>query len=426
MKEDFVQAIWKYQLLNSKVLISESGQVIKVQYPGFQHINSGPDFSNARLIIDNMLWVGNVEIHTKSSEWYNHHHHLDPAYNNVILHVVFEDDLKPCLTENNFILNTLVIKNYVDDAIMDKYSVLVEDMRQLPCSSWWNKIDDEIINHWLTRMCLDRFELKSKQYKARLKQLNEHWDQLFFEIVARQMGFHVNAEPMEQLAKSIKVEWIQKLIDQPESIEAIFFGQAGMLNRSFKDDYPQRLKSEYLFQKQKFNIKSIAIESWKYARMRPNNFPNIRIAQLSAIFSNNPRFFTVCLDMDDLSEIQDFFKVQPNDYWSSHYLFDKESKNSTKVLGADSIDQLILNTICYLWFLYGDIKADLRFIDKSLSLMEDLKPESNRFVNVFSVCNFPIKNAMQSQGLRYLWENYCDEKKCLTCSIGIHGLKLKL
>lgn len=426
MKEDFVQAIWKYQLFNTKILINESGQTIQVQYPGFQHQNSGPDFTHARLFIDNILWVGNIEIHTKSSEWYHHNHHVDPAYNNVILHVVFEDDLKSCFTENNFLLNTLVIKHYVDDAILDRYSNLVEDLRQLPCRTWWNKLEQENINHWLTRMSLERFELKANQYKIRLAHLNDHWDQLFLELVARQMGFHVNAEPMEQLAMNIKIEWVQKLVDQPEAIEAIFFGQAGMLDRSFNDLYPQNLKKEYRFQKLKFNISPIAIESWKFSRMRPNNFPTIRIAQLAAIIANNPRFFTNCLDLENVKEIQSFFCVQPNEYWNTHYVFDKVSNKSSKVLGAESIDQLILNTLCYLWFLYGKIKSDTYYIDKAIHLMEELKPENNRFVNVFSVCNFSPRNSLQSQGLRYLWENYCDEKKCLTCSIGIHGLKLEL
>lgn len=424
MKEDFVQAIWKYQLFNTKIFKSEGGQTISVQYPGFQHINSGPDFSNARIQIDDIVWVGNVEIHTKSSEWYKHKHHLDPAYNNVILHVVFENDSDLCLTESNFLLNTLVIKAYVDDAIMDKYSVLVEDMRQLPCRYWWSKIDSEIINQWLTRMCLERFEIKSRQNQTRLSNLNEHWDQLFFELLARQMGFHVNAEPMEQLAMNIKIEWIQKLIGQPFSIEAIFFGQAGMLNRNFNDDYPSKLKYEYQYQQKKLGLKSIDLGAWKFSRLRPSNFPTLRIAQLAAIVSAHPRFFSNCLEIEDLSEIQSYFKVQLNEYWNNHYLFDKESAEISKNLGSESIDHLILNTLCYLWFLYGNAKSDHQYINKSLNFMEILKPESNRFVKVFSVCSFKVKNSLQSQGLRYLWENYCDEKKCLTCSIGIHGLKL--
>jgi hypothetical protein len=423
MKEDFVQTVWKYQLFNTNNLVSTSGKKIEIIHPGFSHINAGPDFLSAKILIDGMLWAGNVEIHTHSSEWYAHHHHKDPAYNNVILHVVYIDDANKCLTENELELNTLVLKEYIEERTLVAYERLASDMRVLPCKSWWNKIDKSIVENWLIRLCIERLMQKCEQLKERLKILQNHWDQLFFELLARQLGFHVNAEPMERLARSIKVEYLQKLADQPLSIEALLFGQAGMLNRNFTDEYPKALQKEYQYLKKKYSLVPMELSTWKFSRLRPSNFPSIRIAQLASIIRNKPRFFSEILSIKELSTLNNYFEVELPEYWNTHFSFDKESTWRIKQIGDDSIDKLILNTICLVWLLYGDVKDDEEYKIKCLQAMERLKAENNRYTQQFDDCHYSLESSIQSQGQRFLWENYCDHKKCLTCSIGIHGLK---
>lgn len=423
MKEEFVHAIWKYQLFNKQNLSTVDGKSIEIIQPGFSHANAGPDFISAKIKIDGMLWAGNVELHVKSSEWYQHKHHVDPAYNNVILHVVYTDDASNCYTANELTLHTLELHSYIDDATLNAYEQLRNNLQVLPCKNWWNKIDKPTVESWLIRLCIERLMQKCAHLKQRLHQLNEHWDQLFFEIVARQLGFHVNSDPMEMLAKSIKIEWVQKLSDQDISIDALFFGQAGMLQKKFSDEYPNRLKKEYAYLQKKYNLKPMDVSLWKFLRLRPHNFPTVRIAQLASIFKTHSRFFSEILELSSLDEIEHYFELNLHPYWNNHYRFDKESPATSKQFSEESTDQLLLNTIAMVWLLYGDQKNDLNFKQKSLALMERIKPEKNRYTERFKEVNYPLGSSIQSQGQRFLWEHYCDHKKCLTCSIGIHGLK---
>lgn len=423
MKEEFVHAVWKYQLFNKKNLTTVDGHVIEIVHPGFSHINAGPDFLSAKIIIDGILWAGNVEIHVHSYEWNQHKHQHDPVYNNVILHVVFEDDGRVYHTQNGIPLNTFIIKPHIERNTLLAYQNLAEDMRVLPCVAWWNKLDKTIVENWLIRLCIERLMQKCGVLKARLQLMNEHWDQLFFEMVARQLGFHVNAEPMERLARSIKIEWVQKLCDQPLSIEALFFGQAGMLHRSFEEEYPKALQKEYRYLQQKYQLEPMDVSNWKFSRLRPSNFPSIRIAQLASIFRTKPRFFSEVLLIEDFTQVENFFQVTLPSYWDTHYRFDKESVWQLKHLGEDSLQQLMLNTVCLVWLLYGDVKDEEAYKIRCLQLMERMNAEKNRYTEKFQECQYELGSSIQSQGIRFLWENYCDNKKCLTCSIGIHGLK---
>jgi hypothetical protein len=264
---------------------------------------------------------------------------------------------------------------------------------------------------------------KCQYLKARLNTIHHHWDQLFFEIVARQLGFHINAEPMERLAKSIKIEWLQKLNGQPLSIEALLFGQAGMLQRTFEEEYPNELKKEYEYLQKKYKLVPMDMSTWKFSRLRPSNFPTLRIAQLASIFRKNPRFFSEIIALTEMEKVEDFFDIKLPEYWNTHYRFEKESAWQLKQFGVDSVEQLIQNTVCIIWLLYGDVKCEEEYKIKCLQLLEHLKPERNRYTKQFDGCNYPLESSIQSQGQRFLWENYCDHKKCLTCSIGIHGLK---
>lgn len=424
MREEFVQTVWKYQLFNRNQLRTSNGSSIEIIHQGFLQHHSGPDFSAARIIIDGMLWVGNVEIHVNAKEWNQHRHFADPAYDNVILHVVFNDDHEVCKTHAGRVLPCLEIAKLIPLDIIDRYERLANDYRVFPCAKYWNVIPKSEINDWLVQLALQRIEEKLEPIKLRLNDTKFHWEQVCFELIAKQLGFHVNAEPMLRLARSLPIEIIQKNADQPRLIEALLFGQAGMLNRKFIDDYPNQLKQDYLFLKKKYQLHEIDQSTWKFARLRPLNFPTIRIAQLAAILSHQTNFFKTCLLMDDTNSLINTFKKNLNEYWLNHYVFDKESKPSIKTLGQDSIENVLMNTIVLLWFSYGQHKNESTYVSKAIAYLEKASAENNVYTNMFKELDVKLINALQTQGIRFLWEKYCDEKKCLNCSIGIKSLNI--
>lgn len=424
MKEDFVQAIWKHQLYSKADLKTIDGNTVQVLKPGVWHSDAGPDFHTAQVIIGNTHWVGNVEIHLSSKDWYRHRHHLDPAYNNVILHVVFTHDGSVCMSECGEAIQTLELSPYIDQKILDRYSIIMQDLNPLPCVDSWGSIDSLSIHHWLTRMCIERFEEKSSNCIQKLMLNKVHWEQFTFELLASQFGFHVNAIPMERVARSIPIEILLKNIDKPLFVEALLFGQAGFLNQHFHDDYPKSLKSEYEFQRKKYNLKTIEGLVWKNSRMRPNNFPHIRLAQFAAVIKSHPLFYRDFLSMQSYAELKSFFKVPIDPYWNEHHHFLKSSNYSVKNLGDDAIEKIILNSITLLWVCYAKYKNEAFFIDKAIEWLEGVKAEKNRYTEAFDKTGFISENAVHSQGLRHLWQHYCDHKKCVHCNIGLKHLKL--
>lgn len=423
MREEFVQTVWKYQLFDRNQLKTSSGSSIEVVHQGFLQHHSGPDFSAARIIIDGILWVGNVEIHMNSKEWNHHRHFADPAYDNVILHVVYSDDHDVCKTSVGRELPCLEIGKRIRQEIIERYERLTSDYKLFPCAKYWEIIPKESIKSWLVQLALQRIEEKLIPIKQRLHDTKFHWEQVCFELIAKQLGFHVNAEPMLRMARSIPVEIIQKNADQPRLIEALLFGQAGMLNRTFIDDYPKQLKRDYLFLKKKYQLQEIDQSTWKFARLRPLNFPTIRIAQLASL-SHHTNFFKTCLSNLNAKEMHDIFRKEINAYWQNHYVFDKESKVCTKTLGQESVDTLLMNTIIILLFSYGQYMNESVYISRAIEYLEKTKPENNVYSNMFKDLGYAFGNALESQGLRFLWENYCDEKKCLNCTIGIKSLNI--
>ena len=424
MREEFVQTVWKYQLFNRQELRTSKGESVEIIHQGFLQHHSGPDFSAARILIDGMLWVGNVEIHVTAKEWNQHRHFVDPAYDNVILHVVYTDDHEICKTYTGRELPCLEISSRIPQDILDRYEQLASDFRVFPCAKVWQKIPYVEINDWLVQLALQRVEEKLTSVKFRLIDTKYHWEQVCFELIAKQLGFHVNAEPMLRLARTLPIEIIQKNADQPGIVEALLFGQAGMLNRNFHDEYPNQLKRDYLYLKKKYQLQEIDQSTWKFARLRPLNFPTIRIAQLAALLTHQSNFFQSCLNISDTKSLVEKFKQEINPYWLNHYVFDKESKNCRKLLGQESIENVLMNTVVLLCFSYGQYKNESIYVSKAIEYLESLSPENNVYTNMFKDLGFRINNALQSQGLRFLWQYYCDEKKCLNCSIGIKSLNI--
>ncbi len=422
MKEDFLHYLWRMRKFNHVALKTTNGEPLTIQATGEHNLDAGPDFSNARIRIGDMLWAGNVEIHVNASEWYAHKHQEDKAYDSVVLHVVFEED-KPVFRNNGERIPCLEIKKRIPPKISKIYRKLLRDETWIPCQHHFSKVKEITKNLWLDRLLVERLENKTTDIIRSLEINKNNWEETFYQFLARGFGVKVNTEPFEQLARSLPLLILGKHKNSLFQLEALLFGQAGMLEIDFKDDYPIRLQKEYNFLKKKYNLQSIHSESWKYMRMRPANFPSIRIAQFATLVYQSSHLFSKILAVQNVKEIEHMFEVKISNYWQTHYVFDKPSIKRKKSLGKNSIHLLIINTIAPFLFLYGKSIDRESLKEKALELLEELQSEKNTIINEWRKLGMNPSSAYQSQALLHLKKNYCDKKNCLNCSIGHAILK---
>lgn len=417
MKEEFLHYLWKYKLYNASKLKTVNGETIEILNSGIHNLDAGPDFFNGKVKIAETIWAGNIEIHVKSSDWLKHNHQTDKAYNNVVLHVVYQND-KPILDNNNQPIPTLELKDIIDQSRYEKYEDLIASKDWIPCGNQIKLVDKFVINTWLNRLVVERLERKSEEIKTTLLQNKNDWEQTFYQYLFKYFGLKVNAFPFEQLAKNTPLKIIEKH-NQLISIEALFYGQAGFLEAELKDEYHQKLLKEYQFLKAKFGLELIDKSLWKLLRLRPANFPTIRISQLANLLHQHPRLFSRIIEAKTVVEIQQYFKVNASKYWNNHYQFGEETTpSSTKNLGINTINNIIINVVVPFTFVYGKFKQDEALVEKALSLLEKTKPETNIIVKNWKELGVKSANAMQTQSLIELKNNYCSPKKCLNCSIG--------
>lgn len=422
MKEAFLHYLWKYKLLKPEALCTTEGEELIIEKSGEHNFDSGPDFFNARIKIGTNLWVGNVEVHINSSDWLKHKHQFDKAYDNVILHVVLKEDA-PVFRANGERIPTLVLSGAYDEKLYDTYQALMDSKFWVPCQNHLNDIDSFVMNTWLQRMLVERLERKSLEIIQLLEQSNSNWQEVFYVFIARNFGFNINAVPFEQLAKSISLKYLAKHKDNLMQLEALLFGQAGFLEQEFIDEYPQNLKKEYGFLKHKYNLRPIESHLWKFLRLRPVNFPTIRLAQLASLVYASNALFSTILECKEPEQIYKMFDVEPSEYWKNHYKFDVASKSVSKRFGKSSIDILIINTIVPFLFVYGKLKVEEKFQEIALSLLEKIKGESNSITENWNKSGVTIDSAFSTQALIQLKKYYCNEKKCLNCALGNHILK---
>lgn len=417
LREDLLYYIWKTKSFNMTNLKTEDGQPIEIIQFGTQNFDSGPDFSNGKIKIGNTLWVGNIEMHVYSSDWERHCHDIDKAYDNVILHVVFEHDKEVFTTSEQFI-PCLELKNRIAKPILSKYAQLIANNNWIPCEKQISKVEDHTVSFWLQRLVAERMGNKTGYFKKILDQTNANWEESLYIYLSRYMGARVNMDPFESLAKSLPYVLIQKNKNDLHKIEALLYGQSGMLQADFKDSYFQELKKEYKFLVNKYKLKSIPPISWKFARMRPVGFPTVRIAQLAQMLYNNDRLFSKIILENDTQELKKVFKVNTSPYWDYHYRFGKESKFKEKNIGDTFIDQLIINVVCPVVFLYGKYIADEDYCERAIGHLETIKAEENNIVKKFKSIGISCKTASDSQALLQLKHVYCKEKQCVACAIG--------
>jgi len=417
MKEEFLHYIWKYKLYKSGNLKTISGQKVEIIKPGIHNFDSGPDFFNAKIKIDKTVWSGNVEVHINSSDWYSHNHHINKAFDNVVLQVVYNHD-KEVFRTNGELIQTLELK--FDNRLLNTYENLLQSKLWIPCEKEISKVDKFIVDQWIVKLAFERLEEKSNRINDLLQQFNNNWETAFYIQLAHNFGFKLNGEPFELLAKSLPLSYLAKHKNSLLQIEALLFGQAGFLNDPDGDDYYKSLQKEYQFLKSKFNLKPIEKHLWKFLRSRPGNFPTIRIAQFAMLIFKSSALFSKIIESKNIDEIKDLLLIETSEYWINHYLFNKESVKKTKSLGESAVDILIINSIIPFLFVYGKQTGNEVIKQRALDFLEKIKSEKNSILESWKQVGISSDNALSSQALIHLKNKYCDNKNCLNCQIGSH------
>lgn len=419
MNEDFIQYLWKHKKFDFSNLKTTNNESVLLQKVGeHNEVNSGPDFFNAQLIIDNQKWAGNVEIHVKSSDWYVHHHENDAAYDNVILHVVWEDDIE-IFRKNNTRIPSLQLKDYVDKTILVQYQKLFQskELQWIQCEKQLKEVSDFTIANWQERLYLERLEQKAELIKELLENSSNDWEAVLFKLLVKNFGLNVNRDAFMSLANSFDFSILRKCSNSLEQLEALFYGQGKLLDSLSEVTYVQNLVKEYEFLKGKFGLENQGVLPFQFFRLRPPNFPTIRIAQLANLYFRNKQLFSEMIQTVELEELYQLFDVDTHDFWKTHYTFEKESPSKKKRITKSFIHLIVLNTVIPLKFLYA--KSQGKNIEEEiLRLLSQLPPEKNAIIDNFRSLGVGIEDGLHSQAMIQLKNKYCDQKACLQCSIG--------
>jgi hypothetical protein len=417
MKEDFLAYLWKNKLFQEAVLRTISGETTELLDPGYENQDAGPDFFAARVRIGGTLWVGNVELHVRTSDWLRHGHQNDPAYDNIILHVVYEHDLL-VFTSGGKQVPVLELKNLISQKLVKNYQNLIGNPHWIACQKNITEVDTFFVNNWLNRLLVERLERKSAEVLHFLEYFSHSWDQTFYYLLARNFGFKINASPFGLLAQRTPFSVLARNSDNFMALEAILFGQAGLLNQHFKDVYPRMLLREYSYQQKKFNLKPVDPSLWKFAKLRPVNFPTIRISQFAMLLFNHQRIFSLMMDTEGIEDVMQLLKLKASPYWADHYTFDKSSVKVEKSLGTQSVYNIIINTIAPVQFVYGNLMLKPELRENAVALYQGCPPESNSIISKWTTFGIRPQNAADTQALIELRKYYCTPKKCLRCPIG--------
>lgn len=430
MKEDLLQFIWKFQYFNHRSLRGVNGEKIAIIQPGIHNTDQGPDFLNARVRINDTLWAGNVEIHKYSKEWNRHHHHEDERYNNVILHVIwkYDQDIK---TESNAEVTALELYDRVPKMLLEKYEFLKnkdQDGLFIPCEKHLHLVSTITREHWKHRLLAEKLILRSEHILQLLQHQEMHWEEIFWRLLAENFGMRVNRSFFYDIAASLPIKTLARHTHNIVQMEAMLFGQAGLLEGVFRDKYPRMLQKEYRYLAAKYHL--IPVDGHiQFLRMRPANFPTIRLAQLAALICESRHLFSKVKDAQHTRELMQLLGGSPNDYWLYHYKFDDQVENEKpgaykeKELGRQMMENIIINTIAPIIFSFGQYHKEQIYKDKALEWLEQLPAETNRITKKYKALGFPMTSAFDSQAWIHLKNKYCNEKRCLHCAIGHQVLK---
>ena len=422
MREDYLHYLWQFQKFNNLDLKTVEGCAVQVFSPGLHNELSGPDFFNARLLIGEQEWAGNVEIHLRSSDWYLHGHETDTAYDNVILHVVWVHDVE-IFRKNNSPLPVIELKDVVSPESLYVYQTLCADnsLRWISCQEDFSHVDDFLLNNWLERLYVERLEKRSALIEELLRRAAGDWEAVLFQMLARNFGLNINGEAFLSIAASIPFSAIRKM--NLLQMESLLLGQAGLLNKDHQEPYFRQLKEEYLFLKHKFNLSSSGVLPVKYFRLRPDNFPEIRLMQLAAVYHKQKSLFSSIQKCRNDTQVYELFDADVSDYWKTHYTFSRSHTRRKKKLTSKFLDLLIINTVVPIQFSFVKSKGKEGF-EGIFTLIRSIAPEQNEVIKKFrSLRPLVAPGAMETQALLQLKNEYCDKKACLSCAVGLKILQ---
>ena len=425
MREEFLYYIWENRLTDKDLKATE-GEIVDIVATGYRNTNSGPDFLEARIQIGDKLWAGHVEIHVKSSDWNRHGHQTDKAYKNVILHVVYENDIQ--VNE----IPTLELKGHFDESLFTQYQKLISSKNWIPCEKSIAKVPVFTRLSWFDRMAVERLESKSESVTKILNANQFDWEDALYKLLMRYFGLKVNNEAFETLANLLPFKTLLKHADNLVQVEAMLMGCAGFLDDDFTEDYPLLLKREFAVMRAKFNLLTMPAERWRFMRMRPSSFPTIRLAQMAQLIHKNGCLFSKIREAKNGDEVKALFDVKASEYWETHWRFETRlpnppdplkrgshgSRKTPKHLGDTTADVLIINAVAPLLFCYGKLHKDESLCDTAMQFLEETEAEDNAIIRHFAQCSIKAENAMQSQALLHLYSYFCKRKRCLECRIG--------
>lgn len=424
MQEGFLHYIWQFQYFNKGNLITSDGEKINVQFPGFLNQDAGPDFRESKILIESIEWRGSIEIHIKSSDWNLHKHTANKAYDNVVLHVVWQDDKKVFRSDGS-VIPVLELKDRVDLDLLKRFQALVEEPDEnIPCSKSIAEVPDILKIEMLDRVAMERLELKSGGVIKRLEALNGNWEETAYQFLARSFGLKINAEPFEKLSSFLPFKLVKKHIQSSFELESLIFGVAGFLEDNIADEYYLELRKQYIYLKHKYELHlQLNKEEWKFLRLRPANFPTLRLAQFASMLKGNSNLFDAFLNISTSKDLNDWLIKSPSDYWKNHLNFGKTTPQSSNTLGKSTRDVIVINTVVPIVAAYGKYVNDQKYVDQAVTLLENIKAETNKIINGYISIGFNPSSALDSQALLHLSANYCSKKRCFKCSIGNHIIR---
>jgi hypothetical protein len=418
MTERLLQFLWQFQYFNKEALILDNGDTFQVIHPGRYNTNQGPDFLEAKIKIENTLWVGHVELHLKTSDWYRHAHQLDRNYDNVVLHVVWKNDQAGRDTR----IPVFSLESKVPMLLLSQYEYWMNNGGFIACGSQVREVSRIIWISWRERLLAERMQRKSAMVFSFLLQTSQHWEETFWWLLARNFGAALNFEPFEALAKTLPVTVLARHKNNLPVLEALFFGQCGLLEGDFDDDYSNMLQREYLHLKTKYQLQPIR-PAVHFLRTRPVNFPTVRLAQLAMLIHQSNHLFAFIKETVQLNDVKKWLAVTASEFWDHHYTFHKRSVHKPKKLGNQMIDTIIINTVVPVLFAYGLLHNEEQYKNRALNWLDELEPEMNAITHGYTELGIVNKSACDSQALLELKSHYCDAKKCLDCGVGNALLK---
>ena len=428
--EQLLQYVWKHKILPLECLETTDGKALEIIDPGLHNRNAGPDFFNAKLRIGNTMWVGNVEIHEHSKDWFRHGHDSDPAYDNVVLHVVEDVDCDVTNSRGEFIPQ---IKLCVPVTVTLNYKELLNADAYPPCYRIVPELAQLTVHSWMAALQTERLERKTLDIARRAERANGSWEDAYFITLARNYGFGINGDAFEQWAYNVPLNQVAHHRDDIFQIEAIFLGQAGLLDidaipakyqkEAMNDGYFNRLKNEYKYLAHKFSLTPMNRTMWKFLRLRPQNFPHIRISQLATLYHERKTSLSQLVECMNVDEMRRMLSTHVTEYWATHYTFGAESASNSKSMSPFSINLLMINTAIPMLFAYGRHTCDDTLCDRAFDMLEQLKAEDNHIIRMWKECGLKVATAGDSQALIQLKNEYCDRKDCLRCRFGYEYLK---